>query len=88
MRLARNRHARSNENPTSRGLDQPQRSTGGRQVIRHWQVHLFPLSLAFARGMNIVLALHAVILEASRRGFIEISVGSALEQRPVPGTKE
>jgi hypothetical protein len=38
--------------------------------------------------MNIVLALHAVILEASRRGFIEISVGSALEQRPVPGMKE
>jgi hypothetical protein len=54
----------------------------------YWQVHLFPLSLAFARGMNIVLALHGVILEASRRGFIEISVGSALEQRPVPGTKE
>jgi hypothetical protein len=38
-----------------------------------WQVHLFPLSLAFVRGMKIVLALHAVILEAGRRGLIGIS---------------
>lgn len=39
-----------------------------------WQVHLFPLSLAFARGMNIVLALRAVILEASRRGFVTVTI--------------
>ena len=42
-----------------------------------WQVHLFPLSLAFARGMNIVLALQGIILEASRRGLIEVSIGNA-----------
>ncbi len=38
-----------------------------------WQFHLFPLSLAFARGMNIVLALRAIILEANRRGLIEVT---------------
>jgi hypothetical protein len=42
-----------------------------------WQFHLFPLSLAFARGMEIILALRAVILEANRRGLIDISIGGA-----------
>lgn len=52
------------------------------------QVQLFPLSLAFARGMSIVLALRAVILEASWRGLIDVPIGSAPEQRPVLGTEE
>jgi hypothetical protein len=41
-----------------------------------WQVHLFLLSFAFARGMKIVLALRAIILEADRRGLIEIAPAS------------
>jgi hypothetical protein len=46
-----------------------------------WQVHLFPLSLAFARGLNVVLALRAIILEAGRRGLIEIAPGEATRPR-------
>ena len=46
-----------------------------------WQAQIFPLSLAFARGMNIVLTLRAVILEASRRGLIDVSIKSPPEQR-------
>jgi hypothetical protein len=46
-----------------------------------WQVHLFPLSLAFARGLNIVLALRAIILEAGRRGLIEFAPGTDTKRR-------
>jgi hypothetical protein len=41
-----------------------------------WQFSLFPLSLVFERGVKIVFALHAVILEAGRRGLIDASTAS------------
>jgi hypothetical protein len=38
---------------------------------RAWQTHVFPLLIAFARGMKILLALRGGILEANRRGLID-----------------
>jgi hypothetical protein len=50
-----------------------------------WQAQMFPLCLAFERGMKAVLALHAVILEGSRRGLVSLA-GPASPPVPSAGS--